>query len=41
MRPQYSGRIAEAGFDGSSNFFHLGLTRVEIPPRAAAVPVDQ
>ena len=35
MRPQYSGRIAEAGFDGSSIFFYLGLTRGEIPPRAA------
>ena len=34
MRPQYSGRIAEAGFDGSSIFFYLGLTRGEIPPRA-------
>ena len=34
MRPQYLGRIANAGFDGSSNFFYLALTRVEIPPRA-------
>ena len=37
MRPQYSGRIADSGFDdGSSNFFYLGPTRVEIPPRAPA-----
>jgi hypothetical protein len=35
MRPQYSGRIADAGFDVSSNFFYLALTRGEIPPRAA------
>jgi hypothetical protein len=36
MLPQYSGRIADADFNGSSNFFYLGLTRGEIPPRAPA-----
>jgi hypothetical protein len=34
---QYSGHIADAGFDGSSNCFYLARTRGEIPPRAAAV----
>ena len=41
MRPQYSGRIADAGFDGSSIFFYLALTRVEIPPRAPPVVAMQ
>ena len=37
MRLQNSGCIADAGFDGSSNFFYLALTRGEIPPRVPAV----
>ena len=39
MRPQYSGRMADAGFDGSSIFF-LALIRGEIPPRAPAAAVS-